>query len=426
MHSIESQDTTVNYGQMIRDWRKNVLGWKGVEAAVLLLNEALDEDKVSIRWWQRMEQKNAVPVDEKRRWIIQAILNIPPSYLGLTSLHASIASQEETPFPLQKEAVNLEAYQDRLPDLWRGAATRNPTTRIEIANRIAALEEALIYGGHQQRSQVRHLLCHYLLAAGNILRYQGYFVSSFTFLNKALALAQELDDDELRTKALYLYGFASFNRWTNRQNEEEYHPDLLKAVQAFDQASTLIKEATSGSVQLPASLTGAILADGGRARAYAAQDQRGRLDALNTIDRASRIVTASDFRHHPGYLLVDTEWVLMNKAEALLASGSPGSAIEELEPIYDGDPSARQRYLYAALIEAEAYIAKGWGEIGIGYLEQAIHALGEITSRRHLSHILLIHERLKQDERYKKSPEVARINVLLLKLQHPELFASGS
>jgi len=83
------------------------------------------------------------------------------------------------------------------------------------------------------------------------------------------------------------------------------------------------------------------------------------LDALNTIDRANRIVTASNFCHHPGYLRVDQEWVLMNKAEALLASGSPGSAIEALEPIYDGDPSARQRYLYTAILEAEAYIVTG-------------------------------------------------------------------
>lgn len=41
MHSIEPEDTTLNYGQIIREWRKNVLGWKSVETAVLLLNEAL-------------------------------------------------------------------------------------------------------------------------------------------------------------------------------------------------------------------------------------------------------------------------------------------------------------------------------------------------------------------------------------------------
>ncbi len=52
----------------------------------------------------------------------------------------------------------------------------------------------------------------------------------------------------------------------------------------------------------------------------------------------------------------------------------------------------------------------------------ALKSLNETTVRRHLSHIILIHERLKNDEKYKNSMDVARISVQLLKIQHPELF----
>lgn len=84
------EDGTIDYGKLIRWWRKQVLEWKHAHIVVDLYNEmmtAMHENPISDRWWQRMEQQfHSVPVDEKRRFVIQVLLNIPPSFLGLSIL----------------------------------------------------------------------------------------------------------------------------------------------------------------------------------------------------------------------------------------------------------------------------------------------------------------------------------------------------
>jgi tetratricopeptide (TPR) repeat protein len=421
------EDGTINYGKVIRFWRKKVLGWKHADLVVALYNEALQEAHepgISSRWWQRMEQLNTVPVDEKRRRIIQTLLNIPAAYLGLVALAELAPFLDETKQTVQKKAfpADLREYETRLPRLWRSSDTRKPETLAEVSARIMALQDALLYGSEQQRPQTAWLLCHYLCVCGNVYRYQGYFSDALSFLNKALAVAREKRYEELYAKALYLRGFTHFNRWTNWQRKDN-RSDLAAAINDFDAAQQMVNEAAGKKCLFSPSLISAIFADGGRAHSYQVQDKQDRLNALRGIDRAGSIVSASGFQCSDWFLRVDVDWYHIDKAEAFLASGWPGSALDELENVYQGDLQARQRYLYTGLLEAEAYIVKGWGEIGVAHLEEVLVSLSETTSRRHLSHIVNIHQDLLQNETYNRSPAVARLGVKVLKAQHPQLFS---
>jgi tetratricopeptide (TPR) repeat protein len=371
-----------------------------------------------------MEQVN-LPMDEKRRRVIQTLLNIPSAYLGLTTLHPAAAFWETGDCRSSQTigySLNLPAYQRQLPLFWRSTSTRKPEVFSDLLARVTQLEHAVLYGNIHERSQTILLLCAYLSACGNALRYQGYMTAALEYLNKALKIALEYGYDDEYVKALYVRGFTYFNRWTNwRQGEGA--TDLVAALRDFTGASDLLKHVQERNVLLSASLKGAILADGGRALAYATHDRLENLKALHWVDRAGSLVSHSHFQHDPLFLRVDEEWYHIDKAEALLSSGLPGLALQELEQVYQqGDPQARQRYLYATIIEAEAYIAKGWGEVGIVYLDEALDALNETTSRRHLLHIVRIHDKLKQDTHYTTCTDVARLGGKLLRIQYPELF----
>ena len=50
---------------------------------------------ITVRWVQRVEKENKVPVDLKRRWIIATLLSIPPASFGLQALPAVIPQQPE-------------------------------------------------------------------------------------------------------------------------------------------------------------------------------------------------------------------------------------------------------------------------------------------------------------------------------------------
>jgi hypothetical protein len=175
------------------------------------------------------------------------------------------------------------------------------------------LEQSILYGKTSDRKQARFLLCDYLLAAGNACRYRGHMQTALDYLEKALALARENQYEELYLKGLYVRGFTQFNRWTNWP-EQQRDADLAGAIEDF--------------------MGAAILADGGRAGAYRAQDRQDSLAALHQIDEAGKLVSASGFENEGRFLRVDQEWYHIDKAEALIVSGMPGLALDELENVY--------------------------------------------------------------------------------------------
>jgi len=148
-----------------------------------------------------------------------------------------------------------------------------------------------------------------------------------------------------------------------------------------------------------------------RACSYRTQDRSDTLVVLKSIDQAGNLVSASTFANDPQFLRVDTKWLHIDKAESLIAGGMPALALEELDNVYQrGDPQARQRYFYAVIIEAEASLARGWADVGAVYLQEALRALNQTNSRRHLSHIVRIHDTLQENPPY-RFPEDSASNV---------------
>lgn len=370
-----------------------------------------------------MEQCNQVPIDQRRRRLIQVLLSIPPAHLGLTALAPLFLNTEE-PIALPAQLppghpLDLHAYQQGLTIYWRSRETKKPPVFAELLGCVGALEQAVLYGPARQHDQVASLLCHYLIVAGNACRYQGHMKVALNYLDKALALARERGYDNLFLKALYIRGFTKFNRWTNWPGDER-DADLTDAINDFTGAFTLLQRSCQ---PVSAALSAAILADGGRANSYHTRDQQDARAALRQIDQAGQLVSSSNFTNDEHFLHIDREWYQIDKAEALIATGMPGSALEELDYVYSkGDPQARQRYFYVIIIEAEAHLAKGWGDVAAVYLDEALQSLNKTNSRRHLAHIVRLHRAL-QDSRFLNSPDVARLGANLLRFQHPEIFS---
>jgi hypothetical protein len=247
--------------------------------------------------------------------------------------------------------------------------------------------------------------------------------TALVYLKKALALAQERQQDDAQDtsfllKAFYIRGFTLFNRWTNAGQDRD--ADLSGPINTFNAADTLLQQ---GTYSVSTVTRTALLADGGRARAYRAQDRADSLAALRSIDQAGKRVSTNPLSDDPLFLRVDAEWVHLDKAEALIAGGIPAFALEELDTVYQrGDPQARQRYFSATILEAEASIARGWADIGAVYLQEALSALNQTNSRRHLAHIVRLHTELQGDRLFRSCPDVARLGADLLRIQHPELF----
>jgi tetratricopeptide (TPR) repeat protein len=413
----------VNEGKLIRYYRKKVRGWKNAQILVDLYNELLDED-VSARWMQRMEKQNHVSVDRARRWVLATLLTIPPAYLGLSALQPIIHQQEQLQIVVATKIpqVDIEEYKTRIKSLWRSnyANTKDPHVLPEVVARTYMLQDVLLYGKEEQKQHIAPLLCNYLIVCANLYRYQGYFTNALRYFNRALTLSKERNYYELYTRALYLRGFTFFNRWTLWQHGQS-GTDLLLAQRDMDAAQKYIA-AYKQKIAFSQPLQAALLADGGRAQAYAVQDNQDRLAAIHRIDEGCRIVSASRFQEDPYFLRIDADWCFLDKAEASTVCGWPGLALQELEQVRRGDASLHQRYLYTYILEAEASIAKGWVEVGIAHLEDALLVLNETTSRRHLNRVVRICDDLKQNERYGNSPDVARLEVKILMARHPEIF----
>jgi hypothetical protein len=392
----------------IRYWRKNVLGWQNAQILTNLYNEFIEADEaVSVKWIERMEKTNKVPIDLKRRWILATLLNIPPAYFGL-ELEKILKPEELLVYaPPRSGSINLLEYQESARFFWRSINTKNPAKIIEAVSRINTLQDALLYGKSQQHQQVSQLLCTYLISCGNVHRYQGYFKYALEYLHKALLLTKERNFDHLYTKTLYMIGFTLFNRWSQNTTNRD---DLLNAIHYLSAAQERL-------AHTDCALEGAILSDLGRALACNRQDDQDKSTAMDILDRAEKVV-GRDYSEE--FLRVDEEWYHIDRAEALLAIGWPGSTLETVESFVKGSPGERQRYLYTDLIVAEAHIAKGWVEVGVAYLEEALESLNETSSRRHLNRIIRIYGTLRT--KHKGNPEVARLGVKLLQTQHPELF----
>ena len=131
-------DGSVDYGKLVRVWRKEVLQWHNTAAIVDLYNEEIEEEDslpaISVRWWQRMEKENRVPVDKKRRWLIATILNISPLYLGLDLPKPLVEQPDEIKISAPANAVTLDSigYANRLNEIWSSPYSSSISEEVRV------------------------------------------------------------------------------------------------------------------------------------------------------------------------------------------------------------------------------------------------------------------------------------------------------
>src|SRR6266700_2166736 len=92
----EEKNGKPNYGGILRYFRL-LMGWTAAQLASLY-SEALgldDDHLITATWIIIMENQNKVPADEKRRWILARLLDIPPMLLGLNILKDGNSAQNE-------------------------------------------------------------------------------------------------------------------------------------------------------------------------------------------------------------------------------------------------------------------------------------------------------------------------------------------
>ena len=420
-----TEDGTINYGILMRFWRKEVMGWKNARILATTYNEVLEyaydvglikvQEIVTSRWIERMEKNNAVPPDEMRRRILTTLLNIPSAYFGLTALKTLPPFSEDRKLPIPTtNLVDIGEYQARLNIIW----TSPYATFNEVRTKIYSLQDIVLYGTAQQRTQASYLLCQYLIASGNVQRAQGYMTSAIADLNNALTLAQEKEYRDLEAKILYLRSYSFSERWSGRPDRFQNREDLLQAIED----STVALEKVERKAENRA-LLGAILELQGTNLASHTQDTKDKLNALTFNDEAIKVVSANNFRQDPHFFKIDEVWTHLGKAQACIAVGYPHSALEELAGLRKGNPRKMRRYLTALVEEAEAYIEIGNIEVGVAYAEDALIITKDTTSRSHLARIHNLYTLLMKHDKYRRSPDVARLGAKLLISQHPEIFA---
>jgi hypothetical protein len=380
-----------------------------------------------VRWVQRVEKENKLPIDRKRRWIIATLLGIPPASFGLQALPMLIPALPAGTIPQTTVPSSLDsrAALARVKTLWSSWSPmyeQQPSALFaELISSINTIEQTYIYDNQERLSELAHLLCQYLLLFANILRDQGYLQSALVYIEKAIAVAKNHDLHENLAKALYLHGYILFDQW-GIQPQQENQNDLRLATNDFSSALQLVEKQQNRSSFENLSLHPALLAELGLAQAYQMQDQDDRRRAFRLLDQSEQLVYAPNFQRDWFFLHVNAEWARIDKAEALVAVHWPKAALDHLDDSHKGAGPLRRRYVYTDIIEARAHLMQGHLDVGVAYLENALAGLEGMQAFTFLAIISKIHGEMKQHKVYKTSPEVARLGVKILQAAHPDIF----
>ena len=407
-----------NYGRLVRYYRKEIMHWTNATILAELLNEFLGDEEVSERWVQRMEKDNKVPTDDKRRWIIATLLNIPPAYLGLTVTKSLLPPYDDIklPIPTKTSSIDFDEYYRALKGLWA-----LPYQSLDdVLIRIYQLEHASVVGPSAQKDQSGRLLCEYLMAGANMLRAQGYLDSAIGYLNDALAILKEKIYLDLEGKAYYLRSYCNYEKWRISDNKQLCENYMLQSLVDSHLSVYCLEQANKNRLFVSPSLAGAAYQQKGKIFTHNVQDEADRTHSLAVLDQGGTIITNNE-QKDPYFFDITPDWYHLGKAQAYIALGWSNSALKDLQYL-TGDPHQKRRFLTANIAEAEAYAASGQIEMAVAYAEASLEVSREIHAYLHIARIASLYQSLRQHENFMGSTDVARLGVKLLEVQHPELF----
>ncbi len=423
----EEKNGKPNYGGILRYFRL-LMGWTAAQLASLY-SEALgldDDHLITATWIIIMENQNKVPADEKRRWILARLLDIPPMLLGLNILKDGNSAQNEVTIfdMLQSEKVNMVEYQERLgiySNSWLFGKLHALVP--DIKWRILNLQNDLPGKRGKEKKQMIQLLCeHYTLLAKLIAQKLQDFDQSIVLLDKAIIIAESNKLYDIWAYALRQQGIAYLDRGELTAGLVDFtaaKQDFEAAVHDFDIARTL-------EPHLPSNHNGLVYLGAGSAEAYVAQDQKKLSKALELIDLGEQMIGKDDDNLALSVEFTESKCHL-DRAKTLIASPLrslryPIAARKELEQATQlAAPTLKLRHVSINIRQAESYYIEGSHDLAVAYAENALEFMKDVDSKQNLTRLNNLHKRLKEST-FGKSQEVATFGVKLFKVQHPELF----
>lgn len=330
-------------GEVVQFYRKQ-LGMSVNDFALAL--------KVSPRRVQVMEKDNKVPDSMERRRFIAQTLKIPPVLLGLASVESFLRPAEalETKgaaiAPSTRLIVDqktITQYQSQLGWFWSLHYTSSANSvQNEVQANILQIQALLTYTNGKEHKQLVEQLCNFYELASRVESDRNNSGAALVYLDKAIELAQPLDNAELYGRLLYKRGLVLY--------EARRFPEALDDL---EQANKLVPQLTSP-------LAGSILLELGLVKSYLAQP--GSLTdskiALKYFERAEKYTRLS---HTDGGMGIryDSGRYLTAVGEGLLALGKYTDAEEKFdESASTTAPDLTRRHLFIDLYRTKLYIAQ--------------------------------------------------------------------
>ncbi|MBV9691168.1 MAG: hypothetical protein JO202_15830 [Ktedonobacteraceae bacterium] len=420
-----------NWGAILHYFRQQ-MGWKAWELGLLygeaLQDEELEQEPKTASWIYMMESQNMVPWDEKRRWILATLLDIPPVLFGLQAGHNAAPAGEEPASALSTllswERVDIAEYRATLARL---CATYHSETLslalMDIKRRMQSLHTDLAFRTAPDKEALQRLLCEYYLLAARIAHDQGASEIAIGLLSRVIMLAEheslfDLHAYALRERAICHSGIGFIKALEGRTKaaQEQY------AAAARDALAS-----RSLAAKIPPLWRGIVLLSAGATIAGIARDHNELLEALRVIDQgAKEIGKHTQDKRIPTVL--DEELYLSIRARAYIQSPFKGAyfpasarqALEESAKV--AKISSKPRRAEMAVIIAWSYFMEELYPMATEAMEQAIVAVRNCQgTEKYFARLEALYRGLRSSE-FGKDAEVARLGVTLLRARRPGLF----
>lgn len=404
-----------NYGAILHYFRR-LKGWTAAYLAFLYSEALGNEEIITVRWIYRMEHNNEVPIDEKKRWILARLVDIPFSLFGLEALERTI------PGLFSWEKVDVQEYRLTLETYNRGWHLTTVFQYVsDIKRRIGDLYREASHSS--EKREMYKLLCGYLILLGDIAHDHMEFHTAIDHFNSAVMIAEQ-------EKFYDLWAFALRQKGNVYEERGEIVGGLRgykNAKSDFEQATLNYQAAEQLSPKVSPALRGIVMNSAGVAYAYTARD-KGELDtALNVLETSSKEIGKMADDLSLIHARLDEERYHLNRATAYLAY--PGAkaahtitARNELKQATDKSIHSLARHAFSATLLAKSYLVEGQYPMAVAYTEDALSTVLASSSTMNMARLDAIYQHLRNDPSYGNSTDVALLGTKLLKVQKPELF----
>jgi tetratricopeptide (TPR) repeat protein len=406
------KDGKPDYGAILEYFRI-LAGWSREQLA-FYYSEALGKEVITASWVYHMEKENRIPIDQKRRWILARLLNIPPILFGLQDFKNITALFDWEP-------VDIAEYRTQLAIYGKGWHSTSIFQEVDdIKRRIGNLYREAPYSS--EKKEMLTLLCSYLIALGDIAHSYMRFTTAISHFDKAIKIAEQEELYDILAFALRQRGSVQMEHGEITTGLE----DREAGQRHFEEAALTYQRAQRFDSKIQPIFRGLVLSCAGEAYAYIARDSEEFDAALKILDQATTYIGQQKQEELLTIgAILDEERYHMNKCTAYLSHGSKKAnalaARKELKLASSHSINSLSRRAYTSTLLAKSYVLSRDYEKAVIQIEEALDVVLESRSTIHLMRLDILHQQLRKTP-YGNSSDVAILSTKLLKAQQPELF----